>query len=189
LVDTDVAVEKQTSQRSRRLVVPALAVVAVCLLLGLLYYGLTTQRLETGISPAPNAVAPDFTLNDFSGKPVHLADLQGKTVVLNFWASWCVPCRDEQPAMQAVWQQYQNRGVVFLGINVQDDSHDAQAYLQQFNVTYPNVSDPNGAVYINYGVVGVPEMYVVTARGTIGKKLVGPVDPSQLTSILEELLR
>jgi len=188
LIDLDIAPEQRSGGQGRRFVLVAVAAAVVAALLALMYYGLTTQRLETGVAPRPNAVAPDFQLSTFDGQSIHLADLRGKTVVVNFWASWCIPCKDEQPALQAVWQQYQNRGVVFVGINVQDNQHDAETFLRQYNVTYPIVTDPNGAVYVNYGVVGVPETYIVTARGTIGKKIVVPIDAKTLAAFLEELV-
>ena len=175
--------------RARLSVVPLVAWLAVAALLALFFYGLTTQRLQAGIVPKPNTVAPDFQLTTYDGKPVHLADYRGKVVVVNFWASWCVPCRDEQPELEALWKRYQDRGVVFLGIDIQDDEHDGLAFIRQFGVSYPNAPDPSGSVSINYGVVGVPETYVVNRQGTIAQKVVGPVSASQMIPMLEELLR
>ncbi len=188
LVDVGVSPERRPEARAKQWLVPLVAT-AVAALLALLYYGLTTDRLPTGVAPRPDAVAPDFQLSTFDGQTVHLADLRGKPVVLNFWASWCEPCRDEQPAVNTLWQRYQSRGVVFVGINIQDTPHDALGFIRQYGVAYPVVSDPKGAVYIDYGVVGVPETYLVTREGKIKQKLVGPVDPNRLATLLEELLR
>jgi len=186
----DVGVTRDQSRtRGRLSVVPLVAWLAVAALLALFFYGLTTQRLQAGITPKPDTVAPDFHLTTYSGQPIELKSYRGKVVVVNFWASWCVPCRDEQPALETLWQRYQDRGVVFLGIDIQDTPHDGLAFIHQFGASYPMAPDPTGAVSINYGVVGVPETYVVSRQGTIARKLVGPVDPSQLTVPLEELLQ
>lgn len=158
---------------------------AVAGLLGLLYYGLTTDRIQTGVVPRANSLAPDFSLQTFDGKTVNLADFRGKTVVLNFWASWCGPCKDEQPALEAASKRYDPSNVTFVGVNIQDTPQDALGFLNQYHVSYPVVVDPDGKVYINYGVVGVPETYVVDPSGRIQRKLVGPVDESQLAASLE----
>ncbi len=189
MVDVSVTPERRTAASRRRLVVPILATLLVLSLLALFLYGLNTDRLPTGVAPRSNTMAPDFQLTTLTGQSVKLSDLRGKVVVLNFWASWCVPCKDEQPALDALAKTYNGRGVAFVGINIQDNQRDANGFVQQFGITYPVASDPSGAVYINYGVVGVPETYVVTRDGRIGRKLVGPVDPIDLSTTLEEQLR
>jgi cytochrome c biogenesis protein CcmG, thiol:disulfide interchange protein DsbE len=161
------------------------ATLAVAGLLALLFYGLTTNRIQTGVTPRANSLAPDFSLQTFDGTSVHLADFRGKTVVVNFWASWCVPCKDEQPTLEAASKRYDSSKVTFVGVNMQDTREDALGFLNQYHVTYPVVVDPDGKVYINYGVVGVPETYVIDPNGRIQRKLVGPVDESQLTASLE----
>lgn len=155
----------------------------------LLFYGLTTGRIDTGIAPPAGTAAPDFQLQTFDGKTIRLSDYRGKPVLLNFWASWCVPCRDEQPVLRQLAATYEPRGVVFLGVNMQDTPYDARNFINQFRISYPVVTDTRGAVYINYGVVGVPETYLVTKQGKIARKIVGPVDATQLSASLEELLR
>lgn len=174
--------------RARLSVVPLVAWLAVAALLALFFYGLTTQRLQAGIVPKADTVAPDFQLTTYDGQPVHLESYRGKVVVVNFWASWCVPCRDEQPALETLAKRYQDRGVVLLGINIQDTPHDALAFIHQFGATYLMAPDPTGAVSINYGVVGMPETYLVSRQGTIAQKIVGPVSVDQIVASLEELL-
>jgi cytochrome c biogenesis protein CcmG/thiol:disulfide interchange protein DsbE len=158
---------------------------AVAGLLALLYYGLTTERIQTGVAPRANSEAPDFSLQTFDGKTIRLADLRGKAVVLNFWASWCIPCKDEQPTLEALSQRFGPAGVTFVGVNIQDTRPDALDFMAQYHVSYPMVVDPAGKVYIDYGVVGVPETYVVDRNGRIQRKIVGPIDASQLAATLE----
>ena len=188
MVDVDVPPEEKSAGRARRGALPWLATLAVGALLLLFLYGLTTQRLETGVTPSQDTVAPDFQLSTFDGTSVHLAAFLGRPVVVNFWASWCVPCKDEQPALNAVWQNYRDR-VVFLGVDIQDTQRDALNFLRQYTMAYPAVSDPQGTVYINYGVVGMPETYLITRQGMIGRKIVGPVDPRDLAASLDAMLR
>lgn len=189
MVDLDVSGQSRRPLGGRSFLLPLVAVAAVGALLLLLFYGLTTDRLETGVVPKPGTTAPDFQLSTFDGKTIRLSDYRGKPVVVNFWASWCVPCRDEAPAFDQVASTYQPRGIVFLGVNMQDTPYDAQNFMRQFQINYPVVTDTTGAVYINYGVVGVPETYLVTRQGKIVQKITGPVDAAQLSASLEELLR
>jgi len=181
----DVSTESMVPRSGSRGWIPVAALVAVAGLLALLFYGLTTERIQTGVAPPPNAEAPDFSLQTFDGKTIHLADLRGKAVVLNFWASWCVPCKEEQPTIEALSQRYAPAGVTFVGVNIQDTRPDALGFMTQYQIDYPVVVDPAGKVYINYGVVGVPETYVIDRVGRILQKIVGPVDESQLSATLE----
>ena len=181
--------ESQPGAHTRLSIVPLVAWLAVIALLALFVYGLSTQRLTAGIMPKPNTVAPNFKLTTFDGKPMNLADYRGKVVVVNFWASWCQPCKDEQSDLVTLAKRFQGQNVAFLGIDIQDNQHDALAYLQQYGVTYPVAADPTGAVYIDYGVVGMPETYVVNRQGMISQKIVGPIDPNGLTATIEEQLR
>src|SRR5712692_4117891 len=104
--------------------------------------------------------APDFSLAILRSHPastLHLASLKGKPVVLNFWASWCVPCQHEAPLLQATWRSVQNQGIIFLGIDFQDAQNDGLNFLRTYGITYLNVVDSTGATAINYGLSGVPE--------------------------------
>src|SRR5437588_1341815 len=129
----------------------------------------------TGNSPLIGHQAPDFTLAALSPHPapaVHLANFRGRLVMLNFWASWCDPCKHEAPLLQAAWQRAQSQGVVFIGVDYEDTQSDGLNFLRTYRVTYSNVVDTRGATAINYGVTGVPETFFIDRHGVIVRKVI-----------------
>ena len=120
---------------------------------------------------------------------IDLAELRGQVVILNFWASWCVPCREEHPALAAAWDRYRERGVVIVGAVYEDTQADALAFRDELGGDWPLVADPGGRAAIAYGVYGIPETFVIAPDGTIAAKRVGPVDYTWLTDQVEEALR
>ena len=112
----------------------------------------------------PVRPAPDFTLRSFAGSPIVLSAYRGKPVVLNYWASWCVPCREEMPNLERAWRAFRDRGVVVLGVNVADDYDDAAVFLRKLAITYPNVFDPEQTRLNTYGVAGLPTTFFVDSQ-------------------------
>jgi len=108
-------------------------------------------------------------------------------LVINFWASWCLPCRNEAPLLEAAWQEYGER-VRFLGINFQDREADALAFLEEFGHTFPSGADPRGEAGRDFRLIGVPTTYFVDARGTIRTVKVGEIDAAELESNVAGLL-
>ncbi len=107
--------------------------------------------------------------------PVNLADLSGKGVVLNFWASWCGPCEEEAAALEAAWQKYKDKGIVFVGVDYLDQDPAAKRYLEKFNITYPNGPDLASKVSKRYTIRGVPETFFIDPQGKIvGCRKIGP---------------
>ncbi len=154
---------------------------------------------ETGgasLSSAPSAgggarrgyPAPDFTFTLLDGKELTLSDLKGKAVVLNFWASWCPPCRAEARALERVWQAHKDRGVVFLGVDIQDTEQDARAFIKEFGITYPNGQDATTEIATSYGITGIPETFFITRDGKVARHWIGPIEEKQLAAFIEELL-
>lgn len=170
-----------------RLALLAIGLAGVALV-ALLLYGLGQRGGPFGIVSVVRRPAPDFTMPLFGGGEVRLADLRGRPVLLNFWASWCVPCEIEMPALEQAHRKYGDR-VVFLGIDVQDTEEEGLRFLQRTGVTYRNGRDLDGAISIEYGMTGVPETFFITRDGQIQRKWVGPLDLTRLESLLEELLR
>ena len=134
-------------------------------------------------------IAPEFTLPLMGGGAIGTADLQGRVVMMDFWASWCPPCRDEAPALAQVYDEYRDRGVEFVGINLWDNAGDAEVFLQQQGHSYPNGIDEGGKIAISYGVRGIPEKFFINRDGQIARKFSGPTDAALLREILEGLLR
>jgi len=154
-------------------------------LIGILAYGFMRDPRYIN-SPLIGQQAAPFTVTLFDGKKLSLDDLRGKTVFLNFWASWCPPCRAEARDLEAAWQRIKDSGVVFLGVDIQDTEEDARAYLKEFNVTYPNGRDLTGKVAVDYGVWGIPETFFIDPQGRITYKHVGSLGTPLITAKLEE---
>ena len=158
--------------------------------LGLLVWGMLNKEPITGLSGVTrvNRAAPDFTLETFSGKTISLQDLRGKPVVINFWASWCPPCRVEASLIERTWRAYENRGLIFLGVNIQDRKEDALSYMREFDITYPNGPDPTGEISFDYGVSGLPVTFFISGQGEVVRRWVGAIQKSALISAIEEIL-
>lgn len=140
--------------------------------------------------------APDFTLSLFSGfegnagaNPIRLSDLKGKVVVLNFWASWCIPCAQEAADLQATYQKYQDKDVVFLGVDWTDIEGDARNYLQRFGITYANGPDLGTKIGPLYRITGVPETYVIDRNGDVQFTKISPVTVAELSGVIDRLLQ
>lgn len=184
----------------------SLTAVAVIALLALFGYGVGTRAgwlggtgaassagapgiLTTGQSVATNVrPAPDFTLRLTNGETFRLADHQGQAVVVNFWAAWCPPCRDEAPVLEKVWQEYRDRGVMFVGVDIWDTEQDAKQFLDEFDLTYPNGQDPRGTTAIDYGVYGIPETFFIDRQSRIVRRWNGPLTEEKLRSFLDEIV-
>ena len=149
----------------------ALAVVAVVGLLALLVWKVTHQPgsgVEKALSAGKHPPAPLFTLPRLDGPGrLALASLRGKAVVVNFWASWCRPCKEELPVLEQTWQRYRSRGLVVVGVDAQDFTGDAKRFAQKYGITYPIVHDGPGATLGDYGVTGFPETFFVDRAGRL----------------------
>jgi cytochrome c biogenesis protein CcmG/thiol:disulfide interchange protein DsbE len=169
----------------------ALTVLAVVGLLALLIWKVVHQDKGPKLGGGRTPPAPQFALSklDGSGK-LHLESLRGKVVVLNFWASWCAPCKSEAPRLEAAWRRYRDRGVVVVGVDGQDFSGDAKRFIRKYKLTYPNVHDGPGNTGSRYGVTGYPETYFVDRRGRlVGDRVVGEVSAEKLTAGIRRALQ
>lgn len=176
-----------------RLVAQAAAVAVVVALLGLLVWKVVVgsgDEVTASLTSGGRPQAPDFTLPRLTGSgEFSLGATRGKAVVLNFWASWCIPCKEETPLLQRSWQRWKGRGVVFIGVNAKDFRADARRFLRRYRVTYPNVYDGKGSTLGRYGVTAFPETYFLDARGRVVYRIAGAVtEPAEVDAGIERAL-
>jgi cytochrome c biogenesis protein CcmG/thiol:disulfide interchange protein DsbE len=171
----------------RRTPLVAGVVAAVAVIVALLASGLGRDPSVIA-SPLVGRMAPNFTLPQLNGPPVTLSKLRGQIVVINFWASWCAECKVEQAALVQTWQQFQDSGVVVLGVDFEDETSAARSYVSSADMTYPVVEDANSNTALAYGLRGVPETFVVNQTGRIVDHVIGPVDEATLASEINSML-
>ena len=183
---------------------PRLVALAIVLaFIALLAYGLLTSGTSTAIDeslareeapPAPGFSLPILERGTlppalaqrleaaFADGQLSLDELEGTPVLLNFWASWCIPCREEAPLLQEGWRRYGRQGVLFLGLDMQDLTEDARDFLREFSITYPTIREPLNEVARSYGTTGVPETFFISGEGRIVNHVTGVLAEEQLAA-------
>ena len=166
------------------------------LLAMLLAYGVARNNGEAGrpgvnddYGVVPLSVEPDatFELVTLEGETISLDDLKGKVVVVDFWSSWCAPCRAEGPVLAETYRTWRERGVEFVGIAIWDERDEVDSFIERNGIEYINGIDQNGRIAVDWGVRGIPEKFFVNAEGEVVTKIVGPNTEATLSSILTEL--
>ena len=148
----------------------------------------TGVNTEFGAVAVDTEPARDFTLELTGGGAVSLSDLRGRVVLVDFWASWCAPCRQEAPDLEQVYREYAGREVEFVGVNIWDLPDNAAGYIAEFGLTYPSGVDGEGVIAIDYGVRGIPEKFFIDRAGVVRQKFVGPMPADRLRETLDGLL-
>jgi cytochrome c biogenesis protein CcmG/thiol:disulfide interchange protein DsbE len=180
--------------RGTRIVLQAAAIGVVASLVVLLAWQVATKEKSAGLVQAvergETPAAPAFELPVLGDKEdsISLASLRGKAVVLNFWASWCEPCKEEAPMLEQVWQEYRDRDVVVLGVNAQDFTSDARGFVERYGMTYPVVHDGPGSSIGRYGLTGFPETWWIDPQGRLVAYHQGPVEREDIVDGIERAL-
>lgn len=184
-------IKKGSATRKRHLIITLSITFAVIGILAILLKGLylnpsmvaSTQIGKPAIDFEVEVLEGASWLPNIVENKVKLSNLRGKPVILNFWASWCVSCREEAMHLEAYWKRYREKGVIVLGVAIQDTPENAREFAKLHGKTYPIALDGSGKTTIDYGVYGVPETFLIDANGIIRHKEAGPVT----TQLLEEL--
>jgi cytochrome c biogenesis protein CcmG, thiol:disulfide interchange protein DsbE len=156
------------------------AVMAVLAIVALLGFGLLSKG-EAAIAvgdPAPDGDLEELAAADGADR---IADYRGGWLLINFWASWCDPCREEAPALEGFWRDHRDQGVIVLGVNLDDTSDDARAFIDEYGLSYPQLRDGDGRQWRDdYGMTGFPESFLVDPEGELAVIRRGPVDAEVL---------
>jgi cytochrome c biogenesis protein CcmG/thiol:disulfide interchange protein DsbE len=166
----------------------AVTVLIIAPFLALFAYGFIRDARYIRSPLIAKSAAP-FTLTLYDGTTLKSDDLRGKAVFLNFWASWCLPCRAEAKDLEAAWQKVKDQNIVYIGVALQDSDENTRAFLKEFDVTYPNGRDESGKMAVDYGVWGIPESFFIAPDGRITYKHTGGIRAELVENKLAEALK
>jgi cytochrome c biogenesis protein CcmG/thiol:disulfide interchange protein DsbE len=190
MTEIDDAVAPAVEEQPKRTRWGLIAIVLVAIaFVAILAFGMKRSAIDR-----PDDVAPNFDMQFFNGyewedlQTAQLSDFQGRPVVLNFWASWCVECKIEADLLEQTWRDYRDDGVVFLGVAYIDVEPKSLAYLEEYNITYPNAPDLRSSVSSKYDITGVPETFFIDKEGNVVHIQLGPVNETMLTGIIDQML-
>ena len=183
------AIESQTAPaKGNRLVVTLVAVAVLMAVFGIVW--LQSAKYEP---PKVGKAAPDFTLADLNDKEIRLADFRGKVVFLNFWATWCKPCKEEMPSMEVLHKNFEKDGLVILAVSIDrvTTTKDIQPFIKSMNLSFPVLVDSWGKTDMPYKRMGVPETFIIDQQGVIREIVIGPRDWTRVDSltVLLDLLK
>ena len=175
---------------SWKLVSTVLFAVLVLSFFALMAFGLANRSPVTGRSGETRVgkPAPSFSMPLLGGGQFSSEDHRGSPMIINFWASWCPPCRQESPGFERVWRKYQDQGIQLVGVDIQDTEEEALAYVREFGLTFPNGRDTDGKITIEYGVIGLPVTFFISADGVVEGRWVGALPEDRLESWTQALI-
>lgn len=187
-MDLPSALSASRSTSTRRTWILLGTVVTIGIMLATLAVGFTRDPSLVD-SPLVGRPAPAIKLTTLAGQTFDLGSLRGRPVLLNFWASWCLPCRDEAPLLAAAAHDYAADGLQIVGIVYQDSAENARAFMARYGQTYLGLVDPDGRTALDYGVFGIPETFFIDRQGVIVSKQTGPLDAESLRRQVEAIVR
>jgi cytochrome c biogenesis protein CcmG/thiol:disulfide interchange protein DsbE len=178
---------RRTPSARRRLIMATwlLAGIAAALVLLTVNVGGSVSPVDTPIVGSP---APAFDLEKLDGGRLSLGDLRGSPVVLNFWAAWCIPCREEAPLLTAADTKYRSQGLRVLGVVYQDSADAARDFMGRYRQQYPGLLDPDGRTAIDYGVFGIPETFFIDRGGIVRSRQIGAVTAADLERQIQAII-
>ncbi|RFU69979.1 TlpA family protein disulfide reductase [Peribacillus saganii] len=148
-----------------------------------------SESMAATTLPEVGSVPPDFHLTTLEGKTVKLSDFKGKKVILNFWATWCPPCKAEIPHMQRFYEKNKDKDVIILAVNLTSEENGQAAiekFVKKYDLTFPILLDKEGQVGETYQTFTIPTSYIVDTQGVINKKIVGPMDEEMMTKFIND---
>jgi len=162
-----------------------LVIVLVSIAILALVFGVVWMQSSKYEPLTVGKVAPDFTLPDLNEKDIRLSDFRGKVVFLNFWATWCKPCREEMPSMEILYKNFEKDGLVILAISIDrvTTKKDIPPFVKALNLTFPILIDSWGQTDKRYKLMGVPETYIIDQQGILREKVIGPRDWTMLDNL------
>ncbi len=178
------------------------AILTIVISLGILFAGcggeaeqngsalgrITGVSMDSTQSPQAGELAPDFYFETPEGEPSSLTTLQGSPVLLNFWATWCPPCREEMPYLQQIWDGWQEKGLVLLAINIGESPSDVESFMQSQGLSFPVLLDSSGAIATQYDIRNIPTTFFIDSEGIIQHIKVGAFQSkAEIESILSQL--
>lgn len=165
-----------------------LGYVIVWSVVGLVLLGLALALVSSFAAQPRSGPAPNFTLNTYEEETITLSELHEQVVVVNFWASWCVPCADEAPELERAWQTYRDQDVMFIGVGYVDSDAAAREFIEKYGITYPNGPDLGNRISDDYHIRGVPETFIVNRGGEITFFAERPLSFTELSTEIEKAL-
>ena len=188
--------DSKSKARKRNLILAA-ALIPLAAFFAILAWGVARSENSIG-RPGINSAfgdtvlqlrpAPSFQGTTLDGRTISLDDLKGTVVVIDFWSSWCPPCRREAPGLAQVYDEFRGKGVEFLGVAIWDQEDNVRDFVDELGVPYPNIMDDKGAIAIDYGVIKLPEKFFVDRDGNLARKFSGPTEPDDLRDALSSLV-
>lgn len=172
-----------------------LIIISISLILGIIFLfakGLTNDKATTSKSGFTRVgqQAPNFEFKSIiNSEMITLSEHLGKPVVINFWASWCPPCREESELLEKTYKEFIGQKIQFIGINIQDTEIEAKNYIAQYDITYPNGMDLDGRISIDYGIIGLPVTFFINEQGIVNTRWVGAISESQLNSNISKITK
>lgn len=177
------SVQPNADTPRRPIAFPVIVIAAALFLM----VGFGVALMQANVAPPDTGAAPNFTLTTFTGQPFSMAAQQGKITIINFWASWCNTCPGEAPILNALWDDYQARGVTLIGIAHLDNQSDSLAFMKQYAMDYPAAPDDGNHASDAYHIKQVPETYLIDQHGQIVYAVHGPLDNNSAQIIRAKL--